>query len=304
MPKENYFIPQENLPKIAEVRYWEEDQKLLTPEEWAEQQKIEESYNDEFASYGDMGVAKSYGPGNNPSRSEDPGVNRKAFEIIGKGTFSGRVLKNGEEVNFIKFCLDDELNGKLDYTDGKYNHIYFVDRSPFNRYQKGDILKIDLNKIRCKGSGHNFNDTSVAVREYWSAERKKNSEDLVTKGAAGAFVAGVNAYCPKLGDMAEDTLRLVGIGMETAGTLTENENLKRVGGNVQSGAGIGSAVGEVQNGFRDMKGHAENCLRCEIPGKLGKSEKIARNVRTLASAAEVASFGVKSLNDFKSDDSE
>jgi hypothetical protein len=34
LPNENpYFIPKENLPKIAEVRHLEEDQKLLTPEE-------------------------------------------------------------------------------------------------------------------------------------------------------------------------------------------------------------------------------------------------------------------------------
>ena len=49
------------LPKTEEVRYWEEE-KLLTPEQLAEQEKIEESYYIEFDSYDSLGVARSYGP--------------------------------------------------------------------------------------------------------------------------------------------------------------------------------------------------------------------------------------------------
>ena len=49
------------LPKTEEIRYWEEE-KLLTPEQLAEQEKIEESYYIEFDSYDSLGVARSYGP--------------------------------------------------------------------------------------------------------------------------------------------------------------------------------------------------------------------------------------------------
>jgi len=98
-------------------------------------------------------------------------------------------------------------------------------------------------------------------------------------------VAGANAYCPKMGDAVEGTLRLVGVGMEFTGYLNGNENLRRAGGNVQSGAGIGSAAGELHNGLRDMEGHAKNCFKCE---------KITKGAKILTSTAEVTSFGVKS----------
>jgi len=107
-------------------------------------------------------------------------------------------------------------------------------------------------------------------------------------------VAGANAYCPKMGDAVEGTLRLVGVGMEFTGYLNGNENLRRAGGNVQSGAGIGSAAGELHNGLRDMEGHAKNCFKCEIPKKLNKCEKITKGAKILTSTAEVTSFGVKS----------
>jgi len=111
-----------------------------------------------------MGVVRSYGPGNSQSTKSNHPVNRREFKIVGKETHSGRTTESNRIVNYIKFHFDE--NDKLDYADGRYNHIYFVDRSPFNRYQVGDILKIDVDKVRRESFRKNFNDTSVAKIEY------------------------------------------------------------------------------------------------------------------------------------------
>src|SRR5438067_1013248 len=112
MTQENqYFILQENLSKVAEVRYLDEQQNLLTREELEEQQRVEESYCEEFVTnYGDLRVAKGYGPVINGD--ERHRVTRKIVEIIGKEVCTGRRLKNGERVSYIKFYLDEELRYK------------------------------------------------------------------------------------------------------------------------------------------------------------------------------------------------
>jgi hypothetical protein len=61
--KSFYFIPSNNLPKIVEFRYLNAEQDLLTREQLEKQQRVEESYYEEFAtSYGDLRVTKGYGP--------------------------------------------------------------------------------------------------------------------------------------------------------------------------------------------------------------------------------------------------
>src|SRR5438270_13613648 len=103
-----YFIPQENLPKVAEIRYLDAERNLLTREQLEEQQRVEESYYEEFvANYGDLGVVKGYGPVINGD--ERHRVRKKQFQIIGKKTFTGQKLRDSVKVSYVGFYLNDEL---------------------------------------------------------------------------------------------------------------------------------------------------------------------------------------------------
>jgi len=70
---------------------------------------------------------------------------------------------------FIKFILD----GYVTYENGMHDKIYLVNRYPFNTYQVGDYLEIDLDKARNHNSDYDVNDISKA-RKFGEVEARNN----------------------------------------------------------------------------------------------------------------------------------
>ncbi len=80
MPKQNqYLITKENYKKVEEVR--EIENKIPSFEEFLktynENERINDNYQGEFDSYGDIRVNKSYGPGNSESNLGSSGSARE-----------------------------------------------------------------------------------------------------------------------------------------------------------------------------------------------------------------------------------
>ncbi|CAG8455192.1 21703_t:CDS:2 [Gigaspora margarita] len=93
MIKEQYFIPSNNLPKIAEIRYLDAEQNLLSWEQSEEQRRVEESYYEEFTtSYSNLGVTKGYGPRNGSKMKKNK---VKVKEKRNKDRKNNKTEKNG-----------------------------------------------------------------------------------------------------------------------------------------------------------------------------------------------------------------
>ncbi len=99
MPKQNpYLIPKENIKKVEEVR--EIENKIPSYEEFMKSYENDESLNDNYElevdSYGDIGANKSYGPGSSQSSYSDSSDRSRRARHLGKsgvGVTSGIVSR-------------------------------------------------------------------------------------------------------------------------------------------------------------------------------------------------------------------
>jgi hypothetical protein len=254
MPNKNpYFI--ENKVPIVEIR--EIDYQVPSWEEFIKTYQEDERVTRLYESIYQAEVLRGpqYGPGNSQSQL---GVNIGVFGVVGKETHSGRTRGNNQVVNYIRF----HLNRQLTYANGRFDHIDFIDRLPFNTVQVGDTLKIDLDQVSNSNSDYKFSACNVAERGSVNLRNMTEKEELGAKSAVGAVVFGANMICPGLGDVFSDFGEIAGFGASVYGNLVDDKEMARGGEILYSGSGLGSSASrvcdEVFLGGRQE--HRNNCF--------------------------------------------
>ena len=106
------------------------------------------------------------------------------FTIVGKKIRSGRSL-NGRVENSTKFHLAGNL---VNYQNGNFRYISFVNHRSLDIYKVGDSIKIDMVSTRQQNSTHIFEDRSVIKRGEINTGNLTEGEELVSKVTIGGLL--------------------------------------------------------------------------------------------------------------------